>query len=337
MKRIFFRATVFLAPLSLIFTFFAQAETFPQVNAKEGFHLGKPVPVGGIAVIPIESDRAINPHKYITLAEAVKRGLVEIIELPGQESVNTLRVRNKARLPLILFAGELLLGGKQDRIVAKDTIIPPGETYDVAVFCVEHGRWHGKDVKFTGGAGYVPQNVREAAYETASQSDVWAEVDKANERAGAAPATKTIQGALNQPKLKKEVTELAEKLDKAFEKFPNAVGFIVWMNGEIRSAELFANSALFTANRKKLLESYAMEAKLTKAKNTTPVDLAKCNAFLRDILSAKRMMADKDSSSTRWRIQDGKVIGVEAGSTEYKGGFGAGFGHGTYKPGRGGK
>jgi len=331
MNHRIFLTTIFGISLSLTLGFFAHARN-PQADKQEAFRLVKGVQVGGVAVIPIECDREINPHKYITLAEAVKRGLVEIIELPGQESVNTLRVRNKAHLPLILFAGELLLGGKQDRIVAKDTIIPPGQTFDVAVFCVEHGRWYGKDTKFQGGAGFAPQSVRDAAYETESQYVVWAEVDKANSQAGVSPATKSIQGALNEPKLKKEVIELAGKLEKAFEKSPKAIGFIVWMNGEIRSAELFASSALLAANRKKLLESYAMEAKLTNAKNTTPVDMAKCNAFLRDILTAKRKMADKDPNSTRWRIQDGKLLGVEAGSANYNGGFGSGFSHGTYKP-----
>src|SRR5687767_2382058 len=85
----------------------------------------KPVTTGAMTIIPILTTEKANLGKYITLAEAVKKRLVEIVEVPGVEDVNSLEVRNKASLPLLLLAGELLIGGKQDRIVGKDTIIPP--------------------------------------------------------------------------------------------------------------------------------------------------------------------------------------------------------------------
>ena len=35
-----------------------------------------------------------------------------------------------------------MTGGKQDRVIAKDRIVPPGsDPIDLSVFCIEPGRW----------------------------------------------------------------------------------------------------------------------------------------------------------------------------------------------------
>jgi hypothetical protein len=57
-------------------------------------------------------------------------------------AVNQLVLVNRSKRPLLLLAGELVSGGKQDRIIAKDRIVAPGaEPLPLDVFCVEHGRW----------------------------------------------------------------------------------------------------------------------------------------------------------------------------------------------------
>src|SRR5436190_3568417 len=124
--------------LLLVFTLRLPASSLPESAPK--LTLGRPIQAGPLAVIPIRGKAMISHEKYITLSDAVKKGLVEIVEVPGDEQVNRLEVRNKAELPLMLFAGELLIGGKQDRIVGKDSIIPPHESDKVPVFCVEYGR-----------------------------------------------------------------------------------------------------------------------------------------------------------------------------------------------------
>ena len=43
---------------------------------------------------------------------------------------------------LYLMPGEILMGGKQDRTLAQEVIVPPKtERMPISVFCVEHGRW----------------------------------------------------------------------------------------------------------------------------------------------------------------------------------------------------
>ncbi|MEI9970328.1 MAG: DUF6569 family protein [Terracidiphilus sp.] len=64
------------------------------------------------------------------------------VNLDGGDEVNTLVLVNHSKRPLLLLAGEIVTGGKQDRIVAKDRIVPAdADPIDLGVFCIEPGRW----------------------------------------------------------------------------------------------------------------------------------------------------------------------------------------------------
>jgi hypothetical protein len=321
-------------------------------TGKQQLVLGKPVVSGSLAVIPILTTEKPNAGKYITLAEAARKGLVEIIEVPGREQVNSLQVRNKADLPLMLLAGELLIGGKQDRIVAKDFIIPPKGSAMVPVFCVEHGRWQPGGKDFKAGDTFVPDQIRTAAVMNdpaqkglarggqGSQAVVWDEVAKVNGRAEKAPATGTVRGTLDDPAIRQKVEALTTTLDRSVENSSRTVGMMVWLNGKVLSADLFANHALFDESRMKLLRSYAVDAYLAKSTKIVPLDMAACNKFLAEILNAKRDVGDRNGFGNIYQIKNGKILGYESGGGGFGGGAGgagrAGFGHGTYKPGSGG-
>jgi hypothetical protein len=60
--------------------------------------------------------------------------------------VNSLMVVNKSNKPLYLMPGEIIIGGSQDRTIAKELIIAPDKKpVAIDVFCVEHGRWGSRD------------------------------------------------------------------------------------------------------------------------------------------------------------------------------------------------
>ena len=96
--------------------------------------------------------------RFLTLDEGLSSGQVVVTEagqahtvighlerqpvLSDGAEVNRLVLINKSRRPLLLLAGEIVTGGKQDRVVGKDRIVPPqSEPVDFSVFCVEPGRW----------------------------------------------------------------------------------------------------------------------------------------------------------------------------------------------------
>lgn len=291
--------------------------------------LGKPVQEGCIALVPIIQPKPIAAGKYITLSDAIRQKLVEIIEIPGREQVNSLEVRNRAELPLLLFAGELLLGGKQDRIVGKDTIIPPRSSAQVPVYCVEHGRWTG-DKNFGDSGMIVNDDVRQAAAKAgggANQQEVWDKVAETNSRAGKTAPSGTIQATLTDPEIQKRINTLASKLFAGVVGDDEVVGVICVLNGKIHTADIFASHDLFAACGLKLIKSYAADAELLPVKKNTPPDMKACEAFLQDVVASSRA-----ADGSILRLRGGNVSGFESGAGGLGGG---GFAHGNYKPGSG--
>src|SRR5438552_15284236 len=117
-------------------------------------------------------------------------------------SVNQLVLVNRSKRPLLLLAGELVSGGKQDRVIGKDRIVPVGAPpLPLDVFCVEHGRWTGSS-QFAAAKTIVHPRVRERPAVDQKQTEVWDAVRSGTtlKAAPAAPAARMtmadIQGAI---------------------------------------------------------------------------------------------------------------------------------------------
>ncbi len=69
----------------------------------------------------------------------MKRGLVKVVETG---SVRRLEVRNLGDREVFIQSGDIVKGGKQDRVLVASMIIPPNSGYiPIGAFCVEAGRW----------------------------------------------------------------------------------------------------------------------------------------------------------------------------------------------------
>ncbi|MEO1268849.1 MAG: DUF6569 family protein [Myxococcota bacterium] len=110
-----------------------------------------------LTVVPLHHR---NPGKmpqgqFLTFDEATKAKVVRVTELDGNTSdaeVNAVHVSNLGDKPIFIMSGEVILGGKQDRIIAQNTIVAPNaQQVTVQVFCVEQGRWDGQTAKFASG------------------------------------------------------------------------------------------------------------------------------------------------------------------------------------------
>jgi hypothetical protein len=75
----------------------------------------------------------------LTLAEAVAQGSVQVTET-GQ--VNELKVENTGEQEVFIQAGDMVKGGRQDRVLTVSLLLPPRSgVVPIASFCVEPGRW----------------------------------------------------------------------------------------------------------------------------------------------------------------------------------------------------
>src|SRR5579864_3007579 len=125
-----------------------------------------PITHGDLTIFPVVSAKSHDTSDFITLDEGIRSGEVVVTEVGNLHStmrrrppyqtrpyqgaeVNRLVLVNNSKHPLILLAGEVVTGGKQDRVVGKDRIVPAeSDPVDLSVFCVEHGRWTETSTKF---------------------------------------------------------------------------------------------------------------------------------------------------------------------------------------------
>jgi hypothetical protein len=106
--------------------------------AQEGQRLSGPHVHRNLAVYFIHAGNATDAVP-LTLAEALSRGSVRVTETG---LVNELSVENAGDEPVFIQAGDIVKGGRQDRVLVVSLLLPPRSgTIPVSSFCVEPGRW----------------------------------------------------------------------------------------------------------------------------------------------------------------------------------------------------
>ena len=272
-----------------------------------GYTVLAPIRHGNLTVFPVVAARSYDTEEFLTLDEGLRSGEVIVTESgslqplmrrrrtplpPAGAQVNQLVLVNNSKRPLILLAGEIVTGGKQDRVIGKDRIIPAeSDPLNLGVFCVEPGRWVGSTDRFgVGGtaAGAVPApmaapNVRAKAMADKDQQQVWSEVAKTRE---AMAETVTVEGAaraingtssyarvMQNDEVKQRVDSVAGPIQRNYQSLiqqlreQHAVGVVVAVNGRMVWADIFASTNLLEKYWPKLVQSYAAEAVVTRSKD----------------------------------------------------------------------
>src|SRR5690242_20636264 len=312
-----------------------------------------PITHGDLTIFPVVSDKTHDTSNFITLDEGIRSGEVVVTEVGNLHStmrrrppyqarpysgaeVNRLVLVNNSKHPLILLAGEVVTGGKQDRVVGKDRIVPAeSDPVDLSVFCVEHGRWTETSAKFDTHASVMLQpSVRKQAMAEQDQQKVWDAVGRskaslsASVMAGPPPpapsgtpmagnveayayATHQLEGTTSYAKAREnkavqaQVEQITEPMQKSYESVikqlrnQNAVGVVVAVKGHIVWADMFASSALLAKYWPKLLDSYATEA-LTMPGVRGEVSIKEAQAFLEN-WQARHEVVDSEPGLYRQR------------------------------------
>jgi hypothetical protein len=304
------------------------------------FRALSPITHGNLTIFPVVSRDRHDTRMFMTLDEGLRSGEVVVSEAgqvqglirgpqpvrphpTGGAQVNRLVLMNNSDRPLLLLAGEVVTGGKQDRVVGKDRIVPPNsDPVDLSVFCVEPGRWTGSTAQFSGmgmtpgqgsgaGGGIVTQmaqpSVRGKAMADKDQAKVWASVNEsvtvmaaeAPPVAGPVPApTSSYAKAMGREESRKKIDEVALPVERSYESVirelrnQNAVGVVVAINGRIVWADIFASTPLLEKYWPKLVRSYATEA-ITRGGRLGTVSTEAAQAFLDDF-SGRRQVVETE-------------------------------------------
>jgi hypothetical protein len=291
-----------------------------------------PIRSGNLTVFPVVAGKSYDTAQFLTLDEGLRSGEVVIAEAgqvqgmirhrPGEHpspihdsaQVNRLVLVNNSSRPLLLLAGEIVSGGKQDRVIGKDRIVPAeSDPVDLSVFCVEPGRWvatggtYSFNAGATGGLLAAP-GVRSKVMADKDQQQVWANVAKARSGMaetitveGVAPIVETTTSyarVMENKDVQKQVDAVAAPVQKGYESVirqlrdQNAVGVVVAVNGEVVWADIFASTQLLQKYWPKLVRSYAADAVVTRAKGAE-VTTKEAQKFL-DALQGHHETADME-------------------------------------------
>jgi hypothetical protein len=338
----------------------------PTPAKPEGsWRLLDPVAYENITIFPVVSSASQDTSPFLTLDEGLSSGEVIVSEQGAvglartrdgrpvtvpqyntSASVNQLVLINRSKRPLLLLAGELVSGGKQDRIIGKDRIVPVGsEPLPLDVFCVEHGRWTGASSQFVASKTIVHPSVREQAAVAQSQNEVWSAV-----RSGTLATPKAVpSGAAGQPaappppaalsaevigdaiatsaptqsyakiyehsRAGASVDEFVEELRRRFDratlglKGERVVGVVVAYGGDVAWSDIFASGDLFEHYWSKLLRSYAVEA-LARPSYRETAAITDAREFLRNLNG--REVVESEPGVYRWReITEGRLSLIE--------------------------
>lgn len=240
-----------------------------------------------LRIYPITANDAFRiAHKdlgeFTVLKDAIEKKKIMITELEGGGSVQTLFAENVSSDSIFVMAGEVVTGGKQDRVIAQDFVLAPGEKRDLSAFCVEHGRWSGGS-NFDGYFNVSGVKVREAATKKKNQSEVWEKVAIVNSINAAETTTGSYQALKGSEKYQGELDKYLEHFQSAFDTDSRVIGVVVASGDKIVGCDLFATHDLFKNAYNSLLHSYVTEA-VTSGSDVTVED-NEVEEYLNEILA----------------------------------------------------
>lgn len=219
--------------------------------------------------------------ELVNLKEAIENKRFRITEKKpyGRQddggAVNTLTVQNKSEHTVFLMAGDVVQGGRQDRVIAADIAIPPRTITDIPVFCVEQNRWNYKEndqivedhiaqqnkkiFAFTGYYNVASFNVRRSVTKR-NQQEVWETVSQITSSNNATTASKAYAGLEQSEDYTHLRNQYLRFFENKFDTKSNIIGVVAVSGNEVLGADIFANPELFSKQYKALIHGYITDA-----------------------------------------------------------------------------
>lgn len=202
-----------------------------------------------------------NVGDYKTLKEALGEQRINVAEV-GDGSVNELYIENTSSDTLIILAGEVVQGGKQDRMIAQDIILPPGiGKKRVDVFCVEQGRWSSQkgDMNFKSYVTISAPEVRKAGVVEKDQSKVWKKVAETTAKNDAHTSTGTLAALQHSEDYTRRLKSYSDHFSGLMND-ADVIGMVAVSGNRVLGCDMFATHDIFVKHYSSLLNSYATEA-----------------------------------------------------------------------------
>lgn len=185
----------------------------------------------------------------------------------GSGTVNTLFIENTSNDTIMIMAGEVVKGGKQDRVLAQDMVLlPHSGRKDISVFCVEHGRWQYSEESqkannaFYGYSKVSTMIVRKAAVVEKDQQKVWKNVAEVTAKNSASSNSGTYTALDTSRKYNEELKAYLDFFNSKIKSEGNVIGMVACTGNKVIGCDMFATPDMFKQYFDNLMSSYSTEA-----------------------------------------------------------------------------
>jgi len=275
------------------------------------YRISQPYSHKNLTIFLIHGNNETSKTNIITLPEALERRIFRVYETGD---VNELTVENISKeFDVFIQSGDIVKGGKQDRVLAVSIIIPARSgRVSIDAFCVESGRWEqrrGEDAKefLSSNERLVTKDLKLAANGARSQQEVWNKVSEAQRKLSdnlggsvAAEESKTsLQLSLENGKIAATTDEYVRFLSGITNGKTDVIGYAFAVNGQINSADIYVSNALFKKVWPRMLKAAAVEA-VANSRGVRLADPVKADAV-------KGFLADADRGREKARPVSGSA------------------------------
>ena len=222
---------------------------------------------------------ATSELEYFSLDEAIDLGLLEITEVSEGGEVPNLKVNNRGEKPILILAGEELVGAKQNRLVNATFMMAGLTSMVMPVSCVEQGRWQHRQKEFQSEKRMSSPQLRYKVHRdvhhavrtgrgfVADQGEVWNDISAKMARLGVTSPTMAMAD------MYESYENQLRRYTESFRQAEGQQGLIMAINGQVAGLELFDSTASLSKYFEKLLESYSLDAIDLKGRMQPTTDL----------------------------------------------------------------
>jgi len=199
----------------------------------------------------------------ISLGDAVTKGLARISErgTASTDNVHWLIVENLEHKNIFIASGDIVSGGRQDRMVSRDTVMGANiAKMQIPVMCVEEGRWSEKEKKFT----YEEKanlHVRKVLDRSKNQVMIWREIYDQLDRDKVKNSSLAYMSRKADKKFVAEEQEYWNFFEQKFKKADSTIIGVVCISGKnVIGCDIYASTSLFYTELPSVMGGYIHEA-----------------------------------------------------------------------------
>jgi len=280
----------------------------------QSLKLGEAVTFKNLTMFPL-LDGVQGEPDYLTLDDALQKGLVSVTEVHEGGIVNNLKVTNRSGFAVLIVDGEELVGAKQNRVVNLTILVPAQQTVVIPVTCVERGRWHHVSREFYTSRQAMPATMRARKSEQvfarrmtegdayADQYALWDDVAMRQ----IALEVESPTGAMTDIYDRYEHT--LSDYEQAFQPLEPQVGALFAINGRIVGLDLFDFAQTFRRFFPKLVRSNALDAITFFQPEFTPMTADGAQQFIERVARADSQIFPAVGEGEDVRFRAAGVVG----------------------------